>query len=214
MKRYKVNIINASAENILNSEDSLWKNANSLIDFSSPWNHQPIKKIEFKALHDKKEIFFQFKVFDNDIYIHPSKNKYKSINNSDRVELFFRSDENLNPYYCLEIDPTARVMNFKASPNKQFDFTWNWPEKHLKVVSYKSENYFTVNIAVSIQSFKDLSLLKGNNIETGIFRAKYNKIENTKDYKPTWITWVNPNTIEPNFHIKSSFGLLELESYN
>ena len=74
-------------------------------------------------------------------------------------------------------------------------------------------SYFTVRIAISIQSFKDLSLLKENLIETGIYRAKYKKIEHEKEYQPTWITWVNPNTNKPNFHIKSSFGILELDGF-
>ena len=211
MKNYTVKFINKDTKNFLSNVDAPLENANSLIDFSSPWNQEPIKKIEFKALHNNKDVFFQFKVFDEDIYIHPSENKNNSINNSDRVELFFRSDENLNPYYCLEIDPTARVMDFKAHPNKKFDFNWNWPDNDMKVVSQRNENYFTVRIAISIQSFKDLSLLKENRIETGIYRAKYNKIEN--EYQPTWITWVNPNTDEPNFHIKSSFGILELDGF-
>ena len=213
MKNYTVKFINKDTKNFLSNVDAPLENANSLIDFSSPWNQEPIKKIEFKALHNNKDVFFQFKVFDEDIYIHPSENKNNSINNSDRVELFFRSDENLNPYYCLEIDPTARVMDFKAHPNKKFDFNWNWPDNDMKVVSQRNENYFTVRIAISIQSFKDLSLLKENRIETGIYRAKYNKIENEKEYQPTWITWVDPNTDEPNFHIKSSFGVLELDGF-
>ena len=104
-------------------------------------------------------------------------------------------------------------MDFKAHPNKKFDFNWNWPDNDMKVVSQRNENYFTVRIAISIQSFKDLSLLKENRIETGIYRAKYNKIENEKEYQPTWITWVDPNTDEPNFHIKSSFGVLELDGF-
>ena len=213
MKNYTVKFINKDTKNFLSNVDAPWENANSLIDFSSPWDQEPIKKIEFKALHNNKDVFFQFKVFDEDTYIHPSENKDNSINNSDRVELFFRSDENLNPYYCLEIDPTARVMDFKAHPNKKFDFNWNWPDNDMKVVSQRNENYFTVRIAISIQSFKDLSLLKENRIETGIYRAKYNKIENEKEYQPTWITWVDPNTDEPNFHIKSSFGVLELDGF-
>lgn len=213
MKNYTVKFINKDTKNFLSNVDAPWENANSLIDFSSPWDHEPFKKIEFKALHNNKDVFFQFKVFDEDVYIHPSENKNNSINNSDRVELFFRSDENLNPYYCLEIDPTARVMDFKAHPNKKFDFNWNWPDNDMKVVSQRNENYFTVRIAISIQSFKDLSLLKENRIETGIYRAKYNKIENEKEYQPTWITWVDPNTDEPNFHIKSSFGVLELDGF-
>lgn len=211
MKTYKVKFIKNNNEDFLNDLPSIWENANLLNDFSSPWDNKQVKKIEFKTLHNCKDVFFQFKVFDENVHIHPSKNKNDSINNSDRVELFFRTNASLNPYYCLEIDPTARIMDFKAYPNKRFDFNWNWPNNHIKVVSHISDNHFTIDIAISIESLKSLSLLKENRLETGIYRAKYDKVEGENKYQPTWITWINPNTDEPNFHIKSSFGVLELE---
>jgi hypothetical protein len=213
LKTYKVKFTKNNNEDFLNNVASIWESANLLNNFSSPWDNKPIKKIEFKALHNCEEVFFQFKVFDKNVHIHPSKNKNDSINNSDRVELFFRNNDSLNPYYCLEIDPTARIMDFKAQPNKKFDFDWNWSDNHIKVVSHISENNFTVDITISIESLKNLSLLKENRLETGIYRAKYDKVEDTNKYQPTWITWVNPNTDEPNFHIKSSFGVLELEKF-
>jgi hypothetical protein len=85
LKKYKIKFIQKSAENFLNNLNNLWQNADSLIDFSSPWDDKSIKKIEFKSLHNNKEVFFQFKVFDEDVYIHPSTDKNESINNSDRV---------------------------------------------------------------------------------------------------------------------------------
>ena len=184
---------------------------NSLTNFSSPWDNEPVKKIDFKAIHNSEKIFFLFKVYDNQTHIHPSKDKTDSINNSDRVELFFRSDASLNPYYCLEIDTTARIMDFKAKPNKEFDFNWNWPSQEIAIKSSIESNHFIVEIAISIQSLKDLNLIKKGQIETGIYRAKYNQ-QNDNTFQPTWITWINPNTETPNFHTPTSFGLLEFEN--
>ncbi|QTD36922.1 endoxylanase [Polaribacter batillariae] len=210
MKKYKVNLVQ-DKEIILSGKGNhlIWKKANSLTDFSSPWDDKPIKKIEFKAVYNSEKIFFQFKVDDNQVHIHPSKEKNDSINNSDRVELFFRSDASLEPYYCLEIDPLARIMDFKAKPNRKFDFNWNWPSQDIEVKSTIEPNYFIVEIAITLKSLKELNLLKNGQIETGIYRAKYNLQENNL-FEPTWIPWVNPQTKEPNFHIDSSFGLLEL----
>lgn len=189
----------------------MWNEANCLTNFSSPWNNEPVKKIEFKAIHNSEKIFFQFKVNDNQVYTHPSEDQNDSINNSDRVELFFRSDVSLNPYYCIEIDPLARIMDFIAKPNKEFDFNWNWPMQDIEVKSTIESNYFIVEIAITLQSLKDLNLLKNGQIETGIYRAKY-KQQNDSSFEPTWITWVNPNTETPNFHTSTSFGLLTLEN--
>jgi hypothetical protein len=212
MKTYKVKYLKKSSENLIKDNHKIWEKANTLIDFYSPWDSKPIKKIEFKAVHNNEKIFFRFKVDDKDTYTHPSRDKNESINNSDRVELFFRTDKNLTPYYCLEIDTTSRIMDFKAYPNKKFDFNWNWPSNHIAIKSKKKDTYFVVEIIISIQSLKELSLLNGNFIETGIYRAKYKKGEGT-DYNPTWISWVDPKTNKPNFHTPSSFGLLELEDF-
>lgn len=187
----------------------LWSKAITLTDFCSPWDDQLISKIEFKSLWNKDTFFFCFKVDDSEFHIDTTDNTKNSINNSDRVELFFRTNDSLNPYYCLEIDPTPRIMDFKAQPNKQFDLDWNWPSSEIDVKSSINENCFIVEGAISITSLRKLDLIKDDKIETGLYRAKYYK-QNDGTYDPTWITWVNPNTESPNFHTPSSFGVLKL----
>ncbi|WP_341221176.1 carbohydrate-binding family 9-like protein [Polaribacter atrinae] len=189
----------------------IWKEADSLTNFISPWDDKPVKKIEFKAVHNSENIFFQFIVEDHQTHIHPSIDKDESINNSDRVELFFRSDASLDPYYCLEMDTTGRIMDFKARPNREFDFNWCWPTEEIVIKSSINENNFIVEITISLQSLKNLKLLKDRSIETGIYRAKYNQ-QKDNTYKPTWITWTNPNTKIPNFHTPTSFGKLLLDN--
>jgi Carbohydrate family 9 binding domain-like len=188
---------------------SLWNTATTVTDFVSAWDNKEPEKIEFKALWDSENLYFCFKVYDNSVHIDKSDDSIDSIGNSDRVELFFRTDQSLNPYYCLEIDPTPRIMDFKAYPDKKFDFGWSWLKEDLIVKSNISRDYFTVEIKISIASFQKLNLIKDNKIETGIFRAKYNKQENS-NFEPTWISWVNPITETPNFHTPTVFGVLNL----
>lgn len=188
-----------------------WEKANCLTDFCSPWKTDSFSKIEFKALHDSENFYFNFRVFDTDIYIDQKDNSFASIGNSDRVELFFRTNESLNPYYCLEIDTSGRIMDFKALPGKDFDFSWKWLKNDIEVKTSKDETSFIVEGRISIQSLKDLNLIENNTIEAGVFRAKFSLVENLQ-YEPTWISWVNPNTETPNFHIASSFGKFVLMS--
>ncbi|MDA6070553.1 carbohydrate-binding family 9-like protein [Flavobacterium sp. AC] len=205
-KDYQLYFINKNGnKNADFSNLSFWKDANCLTDFSSPWENDSFSKIEFRALHDLENFYFKFRVFDTDIYIDKKDDSFESIGNSDRVELFFRTNESLNPYYCLEIDTSGRIMDFKARPNKDFDFNWKWPKNDIEVKTSKDETSFIVSGRISIQSLKDLNLIHNNTIETGVFSAKFSLVENLQ-YKPTWISWVNPNTETPNFHIASSFG--------
>lgn len=206
MKDYHVEIIDKSQKNVSEIMDPIfWEKANCLTDFTSPWNNDPVLKIEFRALWDLDYLYFNFQVFDSEVYIDRKDNSTDSICNSDRVELFFRKNEKLSPYYCLEMDVDARILDFEAYPNWNFDYNWRWPEKQLEIQSVKGQNSFTVAGSISIASLKELDLIQGNIIEAGVYRAKFSKDENG-NYEPTWITWIDPNTAEPNFHIASSFG--------
>lgn len=211
IKEYEVQLIEKNQLIISGKgDDHLWNNATVLKDFCSPWNHEKQSPIIFKALWDKENLFFNFTVFDTVIHIDRADNSIESIGNSDRVELFFRADNSLNPYYCLEIDTYSRIMDFIANPDKNFDFNWNWPEDNIEVKSSINETYFIVEGAISVKSLEAFNLIKNNKIETGIFRAKYNHKENV-GFEPTWLTWIDPKTETPNFHIASSFGILVLK---
>jgi hypothetical protein len=211
LNTYEVNLIEKNKLKISgNGDDKLWNNASILDNFTSPWNTEKRSEIIFKALWDREKLFFNFTVFDAEIHIEKQNDSIESIGNSDRVELFFRPDDSLNPYYCLEIDTSARIMDFIAYPNKNFDFNWNWPKNDILVKSSINADSFTVEGSISIDSLKSFNLIKNNTIETGVFRAKYREKQNGL-FEPTWITWVNPNTETPNFHIASSFGSFTLK---
>ena len=211
LKNYKVHLIEKNQLEITGKgENNLWNHAVVLTDFSSFWDAATPSKMEFRALWDGVNLYFCFTVFDTIIRIDKKDESIQSIGNSDRVELFFRPDNSLNPYYCLEIDTAARIMDFVAYPNKNFDFEWNWPQGHLEVKSSINDKSYNIEGSISISSLKMLNILNDNKIETGIFRAKYNEIEKFI-FEPTYISWVDPNTKTPNFHLPSSFGVLLLD---
>ena len=214
MKTYKVHKVDTNHMQINGKVNHfLWDNALVLRDFSSPWHVQDVDDIEFRAVHDGENLFVSYRVNDSSLRIDTKDDSKKSVDNSDRVELFLRSDKHLDPYYCLEIDPLGRVQDFIARPNRQFDYNWNWPKEDMTIKSYITATCFTVEVAISILSLKKFELIqKDGTIEAGIYRAKYNQQSNGQ-FEPTWITWVDPKTETPNFHIASSFGKLKLEKY-
>ncbi len=211
MQQYTVTRIPNNAIKITGTAGhDLWKEAVVLNEFKSPWDSAPVSPIEFRALHDTKNLYFSFRVYDEKVHIDTTDDSDESIGNSDRVELFFRADAQLNPYFCLEMDPTPRVMDFKAKYQRNFDFNWNWPASDFQIQSVIENDHFVVEGAISIASLSSYGLLKNGKIETGIYRAKFNEVSKG-NYEPTWITWVDPKTPEPDFHLPASFGVLELE---
>ncbi len=210
MEEYKVIYMAAQSLKIDGEDnDYIWDKAVSLTDFCSPWEDSAFDKIEFKALWTKENLLCRFRVEDQEVHLDSTEIGNKSINKSDRVELFFRIDDSLSPYYCLEIDPSARLMDFRARPLRQFDFDWNWPAKNIEVRSVIQPDCFIVEIVLNIDFLKELGILKNGQLETGIFRAKYEQQEGGS-YKPIWITWVDPKTKTPDFHSAFSFGRLRL----
>lgn len=210
LKAYAVNFVKQNEnQNVKDFDRFFWEKANCLTDFCSPWKKDSFSKIEFRALWDLEYLYFNFQVFDSEVYIDRKNDSTESICNSDRVELFFRKNEKLSPYYCLEMDVDARILDFEGYPNWNFDYNWKWPKEQLEIQSFRDEKSFTVEGKISLTSLRALDLIQDNSIETGIYRAKFSQNEK-QEYEPTWISWVNPSTEEPNFHIASSFGKLIL----
>ncbi|WP_370175054.1 sugar-binding protein [Leeuwenhoekiella palythoae] len=208
-------IQNGSSDLREREETNLWDSANELTNFVSPWDKQPIKPITFKALYDTDYFYFSFSVEDDTVFTELKDDSKPSIAQSDRVELFIREDAQMCPYYCLEIDTQPRIMDFKAMPNRNFDLSWNWPEGEIDVKSSVLKDHFKVEGKISLKSLKALNLLKqdarGTFMEIGVYRAKYNQDEMGNN-QATWITWVDPKTPEPEFHIADSFGIFRFES--
>ena len=130
---------------------------------------------------------------------------------SDRVEIFFRRDEQLDPYYCLELDPLSRVLDYKAGYYRQFDFEWHWPGlKDLVVNGMFSEPGYAVEGSATLASLSRLGLLQNNILEAGLFRGQCLKLPPEPEFK--WISWAKPESSTPDFHIPSAFGRIVLVS--
>lgn len=182
--------------------------ASGLSDFSYPWREIECPEMTFKAYYDDEKIYFQFKVNCKSPKVFVKNNNKIEVVNSERVEIFFRKNNNMKPYYCLEIDPTGRVLDYKANFYREFDRSWKWPES-LNIKTEKDDKSYTVEGELSFSALNKLELLKDNQIEIGLYRGFCTDISNEKG-EIRWISWVDSKSKKPDFHIPSSFGLLKL----
>ena len=114
----------------------------------------------------------------------------------------------MSPYYCLEIDPYGRVLDYKAILYRKFDRNWQWPES-LSIESKINDKNYTVEGKISLSILNQLDLINNNNIQIGLFRGHCtNLVGNAATLK--WISWVDSKTPEPDFHVPSAFGILKL----
>ena len=193
-----------------NLENVDWQQAELLSDFISPWQDAPAHTT-FRALWDDNNLYFRFDVVEPNIMVYSDTNDEQEVVRSERVEIFFRQNEDLNPYYCLEMDASGRVFDYQAAHYRQFKPGWSWPEGQLEVKASNSSDGYKVTGRVSLQSLKNLGLLNDHKLQVGLFRGRRtSQQESGSDADFHWISWIHPETAEPDFHVASSFGQLLL----
>jgi hypothetical protein len=91
------------------------------------------------------------------------------------------------------------------------DYSWKWPNDKFIIKTSKDKSGYIVEIAISIQSLKDLGLLQNDRLLAGLFRAERKSGGENSRANLHWISWTKPNAAKPDFHIPSAFGVLVLE---
>lgn len=191
-------------------DDPQWRNVSTLSDFHFPWENEEVQPTKFKAVHNQEWLYCLFEVRDSSVFILQKDNHKGEVASSSRAEIFFKTDDRLNPYYCLEIDPLGRVLDYEGIYHRKFNPNWSWPQGHLVIKTQQRQDGYTIEVAISKASLRELGLLQNNTLQAGLFRADC-KPTDDGDVSFKWISWVKPDSKTPDFHIPSSFGLLRLE---
>jgi hypothetical protein len=214
LKVYEVKRLNASVLTIDGQgSDPAWQEANLLTDFSYPWREDEAPATHFRALWDEAYLYFLYRA--NDPQIITKMDTALSLElqavNSDRVEIFFKADDEMNPYYSLEMDALGRVLDTEGRFYREIDMDWNWPEGELTVMASRDEEGYWLEGKVSFASLQQLGMMKpgGREIQAGLYRGEYLQ-DAAGNREVRWISWVQPDAEKPDFHIPSSFGLLVL----
>ncbi len=189
-----------------------WEQANLETGFSFPWEQRDVPRTEFRAVYDTHALYFAFRVEDDDIVLAENFRSKEDVVSEDRVEMFFALDEELAEYFCLEIDPLGRVLDYRASHYRQFDFSWTLPG--LEAVGVRTSEGYAVRGLIPWSSLQSLGFPPpdcGRSIKFGIYRAEFRHSEG-RQWSESWMSWVDPQTAEPDFHVPQSFGYLKLAS--
>ena len=140
--------------------------------------------------------------------IYDDREGEEAVNYRDRAEIFFSKDEKLSTYFCAEIDPQAKVLDYEAHFYRDFNFEWDF--KQLIVASQLENDGYVVEGALPIEWLKSSQLLSDDGeMFIGLYRA--NAIEPENDESIVWCSWIVPDSKDPDFHIPSSLGKLRLQ---
>ncbi|HVU55325.1 MAG TPA: carbohydrate-binding family 9-like protein [Puia sp.] len=189
----------------------IWSQAEQLSDFVYPWDSVAAPATSFAALWDGDWFYGLFRVKDDSVITLVKHNDKMEVGASDRVEIFLKKDDTMNPYYCLEMDAEGRVLDYNAFYYRKVNYPWHWPDGQLMIRASRTKDGYILEFAISIQSLKDLGLIRDSRLQAGLFRAeRVGAINGRADLR--WISWIRPKSGFPDFHIPSAFGTLVLSS--
>ena len=127
----------------------------------------------------------------------------RSVDNSDRIEIFLSCDPQMACYYGFEVDPSGKVMDYKNAYYRQFNFDWNGrvaTAGNVFPAGYLSPAGYRVDASFGLDYLRELGVLQPDGtVLMGLFRA---------DALPSgdiqWYTLLDPRTPEPDFHLPAT----------
>lgn len=180
--------------------------------FSYPWEKVEAPKTVFKAFHDGTTFYFSFVCVDPEVVVEKeAKGERATVDPEDRVELFFApapidypEEYKLPTYYAVEVDPVGRVHDYSMVYYRNIDSDWNMPG--FKSAGKLTPDGYAVEGSIPLATLRELDLLKEDGfMQTGVYRAEFYRKGNDIDMH--WISWIDPQTPVPDYHVNDSFGL-------
>jgi hypothetical protein len=211
------------------ADEAVWSKAVVETGFKFPWKKSPAPATEFRALCDETYLHFAFRMQDADIVTLERLRDEEDAVFEDRVEMYFSRDEEMKDYYCLEVDSRGRVFDYLASYPRRFDPRWNC--EGLETAAAALPDGYEIEGRIPVKTFAALgfpALRPGMKIRCGLYRAEFShdrsgrvveqqasphnlgrRVEGPPPIED-WLSWVDPSTKEPDFHVPSSLGWIEI----
>ena len=200
MKRYPVQTARGAFD---------WSQATPLTDFCFPWETTPAAPTEFRALQATQRLHFRFDCVDQDLVLGRGETAKQRVLGSDRVEIFLAPSLELAPYFCLEMAPNGDTYAYRARSYRQFDDDFAW--QGLELSSSIEGTRYTVEGSLPLATLHTLGVLTPGKRElfAGVYRAEFSHLPEGGVHSG-WMSWLDPKTARPDFHVASSFGIFEL----
>lgn len=204
----------SNSQLVIDGDLSDWKNHNDFFEihqFISPWGNPNFGNTVFRSFYDQEWFYFCFDIEDKNVVEAPFQ-KESDVARGDRGEIFITADPDLKEYYCFEISPSAKVLDYIAHYYRKFDYNWNL--KGMEIKGVLNKNGYILEGRLPMSFIKSLDKSGSNpleNIKLGIFRAEFNNL-NPQDPSVNWISWVKPTTEKPDFHTPSAFKKVKFQS--
>jgi len=91
----------------------------------APWDSLE-NGTEFSCRCDNDYFYFKYVAEDTTPIVSEDFPSERTVDDEDRVEIFFCPDREMHQYYAAEIDSRGRIMDYSAQYYRNFDFEWNF----------------------------------------------------------------------------------------
>ena len=211
------------------ADEPAWSGADVEKRFIFPWKKTEAPPTEFRALCDDEFLYFTFRVEDADIVVLDRLRDEEDEVFEDRVEMYFAPGDAMKDYYCIEVDSRGRAFDYHGRYYRRLDTKWNW--KGLETKASPLPKGYAVEGRIPLASLEALGfprLRPGVKIRYGLYRAEFSHDRSGKpveqresihnrgrrlDGPPpieAWMSWIDPKTETPDFHVPTSLGWLEV----
>lgn len=167
-------------------------NAAEIDGFHAPWSGLD-DETQFRCFSDQDYFYFLYTVVDSTITLCEPFTVETDVNPEDRIEIFFCADSAMtDTYYCAEIDPLGRVMDYSCRYYREIDYEWNF--RTLETVGKLTPNGYFVGGKVAKKEIMDLGM-NPQALWLGVFRDDFGSFE-----EPIWYSVIPTDDVNPDFH--------------
>lgn len=165
--------------------------ASGFDSFHAPWSGLD-DDTRFRCFSDEESFNFVYFVNDTTITLKEPFTGEDDVNPEDRIEIFFSPSLSMEKYYCAEIDPLGRIMDYSSNNKREFDFSWNF--KTLRTVGQLTDTGYIVEGRIEKSELVELGV-DLNGFWMGVFRDDFADF-----HEPIWYSVVPTDDEFPNFH--------------
>ena len=166
--------------------------ASGICGLHAPWDSLEDETL-FHCFTSGEDFFFLSQVKDSTLTYLPEFKGESDVEVEDRVEIFFSPEQTMENYYCAEIDPLGRVLDYQGRFYRHLDYGWNF--KTLKIRGWLTPQGYTVAGKVSVAELEGLGVDVEGGFYMGVFRADYRQ-----DLSVNWYSAVSSDDPSPDFH--------------
>ncbi len=158
----------------------------------APWDGLEDSTL-FRCFSDGESFYFFYEVHDPTPTYAERFDGEATVENEDRVEIFFSPGRSMDDYYCAEIDPLGRVLDYSGHYYRDIDYGWNF--RTMRLFGQLTADGYIVAGKVSKAELRELGCDLEGGFWMGVFRADYHS-----DMSVNWYSAVATDDISPDFH--------------